>query len=240
MAANSRKTGVLAALAAGVMLLAVYMIFFYLPPIRGEGGEVLSGSFRIFFFHMPIAIMAYLAFVVVFVSSVFYLREKALKWDIYARSAAEIGALFSFLVLVTGSIWAKDAWGWYWIWDLRLTTSLVLFLVYLAYLMLRKSLEEPEKRARLAAVFGIVGFVSVPLSFLSIRLWRSAHPLMFGGNSGGSGGSGLEGTALQLTLAVNFIAYILLFAALFAVKVENERMQEAVDEKRYGEFEEGI
>ena len=240
MAANSRKTGVLAALAAGVMLLAVYMIFFYLPPIRGEGGEVLSGSFRIFFFHMPIAITSYLAFVVVFVSSVFYLREKALKWDIYARSAAEIGALFSFLVLVTGSIWAKDAWGWYWIWDLRLTTSLVLFLVYLAYLMLRKSLEEPEKRARLAAVFGIVGFVSVPLSFLSIRLWRSAHPLMFGGNSGGSGGSGLEGTALQLTLAVNFIAYILLFAALFAVKVENERMQEAVDEKRYGEFEEGL
>ena len=240
MAANSRKTGVLAALAAGVMLLAVYMIFFYLPPIRGEGGEVLSGSFRIFFFHMPIAITSYLAFVVVFVSSVFYLREKALKWDIYARSAAEIGALFSFLVLVTGSIWAKDAWGWYWIWDLRLTTSLVLFLVYLAYLMLRKSLEEPEKRARLAAVFGIMGFVSVPLSFLSIRLWRSAHPLMFGGNSGGSGGSGLEGTALQLTLAVNFIAYILLFAALFAVKVENERMQEAVDEKRYGEFEEGI
>ncbi len=240
MAANSRKTGVLAALAAGVMLLAVYMIFFYLPPIKGEGGEVLSGSFRIFFFHMPIAITSYLAFVVVFVSSVFYLREKALKWDIYARSAAEIGALFSFLVLVTGSIWAKDAWGWYWIWDLRLTTSLVLFLVYLSYLMLRKSLEEPEKRARLAAVFGIVGFVSVPLSFLSIRLWRSAHPLMFGGNTGGSGGSGLEGTALQLTLAVNFIAYILLFAALFAVKVENERMQEAVDEKRYGEFEEGI
>lgn len=227
-------------MAAGAMLLAVYMIFFYLPPIRDESGAVLSGSFRIFFFHMPIAITAYLAFVVVFVSSVFYLREKALKWDIYARSAAEIGALFSFLVLVTGSIWAKDAWGWYWIWDLRLTTSLVLFLVYLAYLMLRKSLEEPEKRAQLASVFGIVGFVSVPLSFFSIRLWRSAHPLMFGGNTGGSGGSGLEGTSLQLTLAVNFIAYILLFAALFAVKVENERMQEAIDEKRYGEFEEGL
>jgi heme exporter protein C len=240
MAANSRKTGVLAALAAGVMLLAVYMIFFYLPPIKDESGAVLSDSFRIFFFHMPIAITSYLAFAIVFVASVFYLREKALKWDIYARSAAEIGALFSFLVLATGSIWAKDAWGWYWIWDLRLTTSLVLFLVYLAYLMLRKSLEEPEKRAQLAAVFGIVGFVSVPLSFFSIRLWRSAHPLMFGGNSGGSGGSGLEGTALQLTLAVNFIAYLLLFAALFAVKVENERMQEAVDEKRYGEFEEGI
>ncbi|MCQ1537211.1 cytochrome C assembly protein [Methanosarcina sp. KYL-1] len=236
MAANSRKTGGLAAAAAGVMLLAVYMIFFYLPLIRDESGEVLSGSFKIFFFHMPIAIISYLAFVIVFAASVFYLREKALKWDIYARSAAEIGALFAFLVLATGSIWAKDAWGWYWIWDIRLTTSLVLFLVYLAYLMLRKSLEEPEKRARLAAVFGVVGFVSVPLSFFSIRLWRSAHPLMFGGNTGGSGG-GLEGTALQLTLFVNFAAYLLLFLALFSLKVDNERMQEELDEKRYGEFE---
>ncbi len=150
MASNSRKTGVLAVATAGVMLLAIYMIFFYLPPIKGEAGEVLSGSFRIFFFHMPIAIIAYLAFGVVFAASILYLREKSLKWDIYARSAAEVGTLFAFLVLVTGSIWAKDAWGWYWIWDLRLTTSLVLFLVYLAYMMLRKALEEPEKRARLS------------------------------------------------------------------------------------------
>ncbi|MDD3248444.1 MAG: cytochrome c biogenesis protein [Methanosarcina sp.] len=239
MASNSRKTGVLAVATAGVMLLAIYMIFFYLPPIKGEAGEVLSGSFRIFFFHMPIAIISYLAFGVVFAASILYLREKSLKWDIYARSAAEVGTLFAFLVLVTGSIWAKDAWGWYWIWDLRLTTSLVLFLVYLAYMMLRKALEEPEKRARLSAVFGILGFMSVPLSFFSIRLWRSAHPLMFGGNTGGSGG-GLEGTALQLTLLVNFIAYFLLFLTLFSIKVKNEQMQEAIDEKRVEEFEENI
>jgi len=239
MASNPRKTGVLAVVTAGVMLLAIYMLFFYLPPIKDEAGEVLSGSFRIFFFHMPIAIISYLAFGVVFAASILYLREKSLKWDIYARSAAEVGTLFAFLVLVTGSIWAKDAWGWYWIWDLRLTTSLVLFLVYLAYMMLRKALEEPEKRARLSAVFGILGFMSVPLSFFSIRLWRSAHPLMFGGNTGGSGG-GLEGTALQLTLLINFIAYFLLFLTLFSIKVKNEQMQEAIDEKRVEEFEEKI
>lgn len=232
MISGSRKIGLLAASTAGVMLLAIYMLFFYLPPIRDESGEVLSGSFRIFFFHMPIAIIAYLAFGVVFVASVLYLREKSLKWDIYARSAAQVGTLFAFLVLVTGSIWAKDAWGWYWIWDIRLTTSLVLFLVYLAYNMLRKTLEEPEKRARLSAVFGILGFLSVPLSFFSIRLWRSAHPLMFGGNTGGSGG-GLEGTALQLTLFVNFIAYLLLFLTLFSMKVQNERMEEELDVRRY-------
>jgi heme exporter protein C len=232
MTSSSRKIGVLAAATVSVMLLAIYMLFFYLPPIRNESGEVLSGSFRIFFFHMPIAIISYLAFGILFVASILYLREKSLKWDIYARSAAEVGTLFAFLVLVTGSIWAKDAWGWYWIWDLRLTTSLILFLVYLAYMMLRKALEEPEKRARLSAVFGILGFMSVPLSFFSIRLWRSAHPLMFGGNTGGSGG-GLEGTALQLTLIVNFIAYFLLFLTLFSVKVQNERMGEELDARRY-------
>lgn len=218
----------LAGLTACVMLLATYTLFFYLPPIKDESGEVLSGSFRIFFFHMPVAIVSYLAFGVVFVASALYLRGKSLKWDVYARSAAEVGTLFAFLVLVTGSIWAKDAWGWYWIWDFRLTTSLVLFLVYLAYNMLRKSLEEPEKKARLSAVFGILGFLSVPLSFFSIRLWRSAHPLMFGGNMGRSTG-GLEGTSLQLTLLVNFIAYFLLFLTIFYIKVQNEKMGEELD-----------
>jgi len=225
MNANPRKTGLMAALTACVMLLAIYMLFFYLPPIKDESGEVLSGSFKIFFFHMPVAVISYLAFGIVFTASILYLRDKSLKWDIYARSAAEVGTLFAFIVLVTGSIWAKSAWGWYWIWDIRLTTSLILFLVYLAYIMLRKAVEEAEKRARLSAVFGILAFISVPLSFFSIRLWRSAHPLMFGGSVGGSEG-GLEGTALQLTLFVNFLAYSLLFLTLFSLKVQNEWKEE--------------
>jgi heme exporter protein C len=225
MNANPRKTGFMAVLTACVMLLAIYMLFFYLPPIKDESGEVLSGSFKIFFFHMPVAVISYLAFGIVFTASILYLRDKSLKWDIYARSAAEVGTLFAFLVLVTGSIWAKSAWGWYWIWDIRLTTSLILFLVYLAYIMLRKAVEEAEKRARLSAVFGILAFISVPLSFFSIRLWRSAHPLMFGGSVGGSEG-GLEGTALQLTLFVNFLAYSLLFLMLFSLKVQNEWKEE--------------
>lgn len=232
MAASSRKTGGLALLTTSVMLLAFYMIFYYLPPMKDEAGQVLSSSFKIFYFHLPIAITSYLAFVILFACSIFYLREKTSRWDLYARSAAEVGALFAFLVLLTGSIWAKAAWGWYWIWDIRLTTSLVLFLIYLAYLSLRQAVEEPGKTARFAAVFGIVGFASVPLSFLSIRLWRSAHPLMFGQSlSGSGGGGGLEGTSIQLTLLVNFLAYFLLFATLFELKVENERMQEIIDEQ---------
>ncbi|MGM0770565.1 MAG: cytochrome c biogenesis protein [Halobacteriota archaeon] len=217
--------------AAATMLLAIGMIFFYLPEMKGESGEILDSSFRIFYFHMPIAITSYLAFAAVFISSILYLRNGEYKWDIISRSAAEVGVIFAFLVLVTGSIWAKATWGWYWIWEPRLTTSLALFLVYVAYLLLRQAVDIPDKRARLASVFGILGFVSVPLSFLSIRLWRSAHPLMFGEAAYGSGG-GLEGTSLQLTLIVNIIAFILVFAAITSYKIGNEKLEEEVNELR--------
>ncbi|WP_135612723.1 cytochrome c biogenesis protein [Methanococcoides sp. AM1] len=231
MSDKSLTGKVLPLVAAATMLLAIGMIFFYLPEMKGESGEVLDSSFRIFYFHMPIAITSYLAFTVVFVSSVLYLKNGEYKWDIISRSAAEVGVIFALLVLVTGSIWAKATWGWYWIWEPRLTTSLALFLVYVAYLLLRQAIDAPDKRARLAAVFGILGFVSVPLSFLSIRLWRSAHPLMFGEAASGSGG-GLEGTSLQLTLLVNIVAFLLLFAAIVSYKIGNEDLEEEISSLR--------
>ena len=230
MSIDSRKNNVLVILTAAVMFIAIGLIFFYLPQMRGDAGEILDDSFKIFYFHLPISITSYLAFFVVFVASIMYLRERTHKWDILARSAAEVGICFAFLVLATGSIWAKATWGWYWIWEPRLTTSLVFFLVYLGYLMMRKAVDEPEKRARLSAVFGIVGFASVPLSFLSIRLWRSAHPLMFGGSSYGGSGGGLEGTSLKLTLLVNFIAFFLLFGTMLAYKIRNEELQDEISE----------
>jgi len=209
-----------------LMVLAVGMIFFYLPEMRSGTGQVLDSSFNIFYFHLPIAFMAYFSFIVVFIASIMQLRQNSSRWDTIALSAAEVGVVFAFLVLLTGSIWAKATWGWYWVWEPRLTTSLVLLLVYLAYLMLRQAIEEPEKRARLAAVFGIVGFVSVPLSFLSIRLWRSTHPLMFGSSAYGGSGGGLEGTSLQLTLLVNMLAFFMLFVTLLAYRIRNEELRE--------------
>ncbi len=231
MSTNSNKTNLLSILTAVVMLIATYMIFFYLPQMKDESGQLLDNSFNIFYFHLPIAMTSYLAFLVVFVASILYLKKGTHNWDVLARSAAEVGSIFALLVLVTGSIWAKATWGWYWVWEPRLTTSLALFLVYLAYLMMRQAIEEPEKRARLSAVFGIVGFASVPLSFFSIRMWRSAHPLMFGPDAQGSSG-GLEGTSLQLTLLVNFIAFFLLFTTMLAYKVQNENLQEEITEKK--------
>ncbi len=233
MLINRKIERIIAIITFPVMLIAIWMVFFYAPQMKGNAGELLDSSFKIFYFHLPIAMVAYLSFTVVFIASIMQLKENSRKWDILAHSAAEVGVVFAFLVLVTGSIWAKATWGWYWVWEPRLTTSLALFLVYLAYLMLRQALEEPEKRARLAAVFGIVGFLSVPLSFFSIRLWRSAHPLMFGGSSYGSSGGGLEGTSLRLTLMVNMLAFALLFASMLIYRVNNEALKEELDEVKY-------
>ncbi|MCX9012214.1 MAG: cytochrome c biogenesis protein [Candidatus Methanoperedens sp.] len=214
------------ALTAVLMLISIYLVFFVAPipinPTKAGGDPV---NFKIFYFHLPIAISAYLAFAVVFISSVLYLRSKQQKWDIVAISAAEVGVIFAFLTLASGSIWARSAWGEYWVtWDVRLNTSLVLFLIYLSYLMVRQAVEEPEKRARLSAVFGIVGFIGVPLSFMSIRLWTKStvHPVAELNYSTFS--------PLLVTLIVNFAAFFLLVASLMLLRIDNEKLKEKINE----------
>ncbi len=214
-------------LTAVLLLVSVYLVFSGYAPIPVSSKEATGdpNNFKIFYFHLPVAISAYLAFAIVFISSILYLRSKEQKWDIAALSAAEAGVVFAFLTLVSGSIWAKSAWGAYWVtWDVRLNTSLVLFLIYLSYLMVRQAVEEPEKRARLSAVFGIVGFIGVPLSFLSIRLWTRAtlHPVAQIDYSSPS--------PLLLTLYANFAAYFLLLASLLLLRFENERLKEKINE----------
>jgi len=214
------------ALTAVLMLVSIYLVFFVAPiPIdqKTAGGD--PNNFKIFYFHLPIAISAYLGFAIVFISSIIYLRGKAQKWDIVALAAAEVGVVFSFLTLASGSIWAKSAWGEYWVtWDVRLNTSLVLFLIYLAYLMVRQAVEEPEKRARLSAVFGIVGFMGVPLSFISIRLWNRAtvHPVAELNYSTMS--------PLLITLFLNFAAFFLLATSMILMKIDNEKLKEKINE----------
>ncbi len=214
-------------LTAVLLVVSIYMIFSGYSPIPVSTKEATGdpNNFKIFYFHVPIAITAYVAFAIVFVSGILYLRSKQQKWDIIALSAAEVGVIFAFLTLVSGSIWARSAWGEYWVtWDVRLNTSLVLFLIYLSYLMVRQAVEEPEKRARLAAVFGIVGFIGVPLSFMSIRLWNKAtiHPV-----------AELNYTTLSpliLTFFVNFAAYLLLVISLILLKIDNEQLKEKINE----------
>jgi heme exporter protein C len=181
-----KDTGLLVLTAFSVVLVmvAIYLALVGAPEanLKSETGRYAQ---RIIYFHIATAWVGFLAFFVTFVGGIGYLRTGGRKWDIVALSSAEIGTVFMLGVLISGSIWAKPAWGVWWVWDERLTISLIQFLVYVGYLMLRSAVEDPARRARFGAVYGIVAFISVPINFIAIRMWRTQHPLMFGSEEGG-------------------------------------------------------
>jgi heme exporter protein C len=216
------------AMTVALILISVYIDFFIAPaPTSMGAGD--PNNFKIFYFHLPIAISAYLSFFIVFISSILYLRKKEQKWDIISLAAAEVGVIFALLTLITGSIWGRSAWNTYWdSTDVRLNTSLILFLIYISYLMIRQAVEEPEKRARLSAVFGIIGFISVPISFLSVRFYSRLHPCVVPPCA--SGGGGGIGPDVLPFLLINFAAYFLLAATLIMLKIDNEKLKEKVNE----------
>ena len=153
------------------MILALYMAFLEAPRERTMGDLQ-----RIFYFHVPAAIAGLTAFGVNFVASLAYLIRKDRKWDGLAEAAAECGVIFLIMVLVTGPIWAKPVWMIWWTWSPRLTSSLVLCLLYVAYLLVRNYVPDPDRKATMSAVFGIVAFVDAPIVWFSIRWWRDIHP----------------------------------------------------------------
>lgn len=205
------------------MAIAVYMVFSPVFAIYGLCPDGIPFDLgytpRILYFHAPLAWVAYLSFFVVFVSSILYLRTRKQKWDAFASSSAEIGVIFCGLVLITGMVWAKGAWGIWWVWIPQLTTALILWLSYAAYLMVRSAVPEPERRARLAAVFGIVAFIGVPLSHFSVMIW--AHPLHPPVARVGA----IEGFPVYVLL-FNILAFTLLYVYLFSIKMDIERMSE--------------
>lgn len=183
---------------------------------------------RIFYFHVPSAWVGYLAFAIVFIASIAYLRTGARRWDLLAHGAAEVGTVFISLVLITGPIWARPVWGTWWQWDARLTSAFVLWLTYVGYLFLRALAAEPRSVGRAAAVVGIVGFINVPIVHFSVYWWRTLHP------SGptpanlaeGSGLGGPELAAFFTALA----AFTLLAAWMLAVRVRVGLLQDAVED----------
>jgi heme exporter protein C len=153
--------------------VALYLIFFVAREAQDSMGGPLQ---RIFYFHVPSAWVAYLAFAITFVGSIAYLRTGARRWDLLAHSSAEIGIVFCSLVLITGPIWARPVWGTFWQWDARLTSTFVMWLTYVGYLLLRSLATDPTKAGRLAAVVGMVGFINVPIVHFSVQWWRTLHP----------------------------------------------------------------
>lgn len=203
----TRRSDISVGLGFVLMVAALYLVFIYVPT-DVEMGVVQ----RIFYFHVPLAWVAFLAFFVVFVGSILYLWKRESRWDILAQSSAEIGIVFTSLVLITGPIWAKPVWGVWWTWDARLTTTLVLWLIYLAYLMVRSFATEESQGARFAAVVGIVGFIDVPIVALAIVLSRTQHPgpLIFEG--------GLAPSML-LTLLVCLAAFTVFYILLLVHRI---------------------
>lgn len=202
------------------MLVGLYMIWHV--PADAEQGVVQ----KIFYFHVPVAWVAFLAFLMVFIFSFRYLVTHDRRFDIRAQAAAELGVLFCTLVLITGPIWAKPIWGIWWTWDARLTLTLVLWLIYVAYLMLRHYVESSEKRATLSAIVGIIGFIDVPLVYFAIRWWRTQHPqpVLMGGDD-----SGMD-PAMRATFFVCLFAFTVIFFYLYRRRVALEDMREDLDE----------
>jgi len=190
-----------------LMVAALYLVFIYVPTEK-EMGIVQ----RIFYFHVPLAWVAFLAFFIVFLGSILYLWKRESKWDVLANSSAEVGIVFTTLFLITGSIWAKPIWGVWWSWDSRLTAALILWLIYIAYIIVRSFATEESRGARFAAVVGIVGFIDVPITALAITLWRTQHPgptIFQGGLS----------PPMMLTLLVCLVAFTILYCLLLIQRV---------------------
>lgn len=203
---------------AGMGLLGAMMAIALYAPVERTQGVVQ----KIFYMHVSSAWSSYLAFFICFVSSILYLWKRDRAWDLLALAGAEVGVIFCTAVLLSGPFWGKPIWGAWWTWDARLTSTLILWLIFLGYLLLRPFAGEGERGARFAAVLAIVGFCDIPLVHLSVRWWRTLHPDPVVLNP--------EGPQLPpemlLTLFLTLAAFTLLTVSFIAVRAEIERLRD--------------
>lgn len=199
-----------------LMLVSLYLIFIY-APIEKIMGPVQ----KIFYVHVSTAWVGFLAFFVVFIASIIFLKSESRKADIVAYASAEIGVLFITLTLITGPMWAREFWGRWWDWsEPRLVTSLILWFIYVAYLILHNSVGEDIKRARFNAVFGIIAFINVPIVFLSVRWYRASHPPQLIFEPGG-----LD-PQMKLAFFLTLFTFTLLYLWLLNLGTKAEKMKD--------------
>lgn len=221
---TARRSERVLGLLAAVSLTVSAVFSLVIAPREAVQGNV----FRLIYVHVPSAWLAYLSFAVVLVGSIGYLVTRKIRWDRVAAASAEIGVLFTALTIVLGSLWAKPVWGTYWTWDPRLTTTAIMLLVYVGYLAVRRLPDNPAKRARWAAVVGIVGFVDVPIVHLSVRWWRGQHqaPARL---LGVPEMAPLMGAALVIAVVAFTLLYLYLMSLRLRVgRLEDRLIQEAL------------
>ena len=211
----------------GVMMLADMALIFLWVPTE----QVMGVVQRIFYFHVPIAWTGLLATTVVFVASIVYLWKGQRRWDAIAHSAGELSVMLITLTLITGATWAKMAWGVWWTWEPRLTTTLILWLMYMGYLMLRAYAPTPSLAARYSAVMGIIAFIDVPIVYFSVNWWRGIHPRVVG--VGATSGS-LDSDML-ITLIFSVFTFTVLFIYVLWDRVSLRNAEDAVQGMRITE-----
>jgi len=210
---------IIAAVCLAVSLYGIFVVQPVLPAAQ------TGFSQKIFYWHLPTAIVSFIAFLVTLVASVMYLVTRDFKYDTWAYSSAELGLVFGLMLMVFGVTWDYLAWGVWWTWDVRLTTYLILLLLFGAYFFLRSVITERPRQATYAAVFGIIAALDVPISFFSTRLIKNVlHPVVIGGTD-----SGLE-PSMYLWLAIAMAGFILLYVALLFLKVDLENMRETLQD----------
>ncbi|MDQ3878595.1 MAG: cytochrome c biogenesis protein CcsA [Actinomycetota bacterium] len=219
-----RRLTLLAISAWTAIAIALILIFFVAREANAAAGGQLQ---RIFYVHVPSALVGYLGFSIAFIASIAYLRTSERRWDLLAHASVEIGVVFMALVLITGPIWGRPVWGTWWQWDARLTSTLVLWLTYVGYLFLRSLTPDKARAGRLAAVVAIIGFLDVPLVHFSVYWWRTLHP------QGPTPFDPERASGLGVPeLSAFFVAlggFVLLFAWLLAVRVRLGRAEDQLD-----------
>ena len=227
MEQRPRTLTILSYISVALMGVATWMALFY-APLEATMGEV----YRIFYFHVPTWWVGMLGLIVAGVSGIAYLVTGNRKWDVVELSAVEISVIFGIIGIVTGSIWARPAWNTWWTWDPRLTTVAIMELIYIAYLMLRAGIEDPDRRARFGAVYAIVGSVSVPITFLSIRLLRTIHPVVAGSSDPAAQGTFDMTPPMVQTLLFCLFAFSVIFVTLLWHRIRLGRLSERIEQLR--------
>ena len=214
-------------LSAALMIFTLYLVFLWVPTELN-----LGISQRIFYFHVPLGWLGMLSIVVVAIASIMYLINREVKWDNLAYSAAELGFVFASLILITGVIWGKADVGWWWTWDAKLTTTLILWFVYLGYLIVRAYTSKGSQGARFGAIVAIIGAIDAPIIYMATVWWRTAHPeLNIGPLSEDQ--DALGSTEIYVTLLVSVITFTVLYVYMLFERCNMKGMEVELDELHY-------
>lgn len=213
------------------IVITLGIIFFYAPTERTMGNVQ-----RIFYFHVGSAWVGAIAFFVALFGGVMYLWKSGRSWDTLSLASVEIGLVFLTMATVAGSVWGKPAWNTWWLWSPRLTLITIALLTYAAYFMLRGAIEDDDRRARFAAVYVIVAFVTIIMAYISVRILRDIHPVVVGGMAESAQGaeqglqefSGFDSAKMGMTLMASTTAYSILYVAWLMNRIRLQRLSDMV------------